>query len=204
MSPVVYARCGAGLMDERASSRTFVSRGGEKLAAALDAFELEVDGQVCIDLGSHVGGFVDCLLQRNAARVHSVDTCYGTLAWKLRRDPRVVVHERTNALHFQAPEQAFLVTIDVGWTRQHLILESARHMLQPDGAIISLVKPHYEAGPDRLVGGVLPEGEFAAVVAEVLDAIERVGFRVAGTVESPLRGRAGNRELLAYLQMPPA
>ena len=92
------------------------------LAAALSAFELDVTGLVCADLGSHVGGFVDCLLQRDAARVYSVDTSYGTLAWRLRKDPRVVVLERTNALHVELPEHVDLVTVDVGWTPQHHIL----------------------------------------------------------------------------------
>jgi predicted rRNA methylase YqxC with S4 and FtsJ domains len=106
-----------------------VSRGGDKLAAALDHFELDVARRVCADLGSHVGGFVDCLLQRGAARVYSVDTCYGTLAWRLRRDPRVVVLERTNAMHVSLPEPVDLITIDVGWTPQAKILPNAAGLL---------------------------------------------------------------------------
>ena len=106
-----------------------VSRGGDKLAAALDRFELDVAERVCADLGSHVGGFVDCLLQRGAARIYAVDTCYGTLAWKLRRDSRVVVLERTNAMHVSLPEPVDLVTIDVGWTPQAKILPNAARLL---------------------------------------------------------------------------
>lgn len=180
-------------------ARAFVTRGGLKLAAALDAFRLDPRGLWCADLGSHVGGFVDCLLQRGAARVYAVDTCYGTLAWKLRRDERVVVHERTNALHFVPPQPVALVTIDVGWTRQRAILESARRMLRLDGAIVTLVKPHYEAPAERLVNGILPDQWFAVTVEDTLNAVTESGFRVVATLESPIRGRAGNREVLAHL-----
>ncbi|MGD2108262.1 MAG: SAM-dependent methyltransferase [Phycisphaerae bacterium] len=126
------------------ASHPYVSRGGEKLAAALDHFQIDVSGVVCADLGSHVGGFVDCLLQRGAAKVYSVDTSYGTLAWKLRRDPRVVVLERTNAMHVSLPEPVNLVTIDVGWTRQAKILPNVAKLLAPSGFVITLIKPQYE------------------------------------------------------------
>lgn len=188
----------------------YVSRGGEKLAFALDHFELDVAGLVCADLGSHVGGFVDVLLQRGAARVHSVDTSYGTLAWKLRRDPRVVVHERTNAMHLTLPEPVALVTIDVGWTAQDKILPNAVNLLEPDGHVVTLIKPHYEAQSrpgaahreqreDSLADGVLPDSAFDGVVLDTLARIESLGWRVLSRVESPLRGHAGNRELLALL-----
>ena len=123
---------------KEAASEPYVSRGGEKLAAALDRFGLDVTGLVCADLGSHVGGFVDCLLRRGAARVHSVDTAYGTLAWKLRRDSRVVVYERTNAMHVSLPEPVDLVTIDVGWTPQVRILPNVARLVTPA-----------RAGPER-------------------------------------------------------
>jgi 23S rRNA (cytidine1920-2'-O)/16S rRNA (cytidine1409-2'-O)-methyltransferase len=181
------------------SARTFVSRGGHKLAAALEAFHIDPRGAICADLGSHVGGFVDCLLQCGAALVYAVDTSYGTLAWKLRRDPRVVVYERTNALHFVPSQPVALVTIDLGWTRQRLILERARDMLRHDGGIVTLIKPHYEAPADRLIGGVLPDPCVAPTVAEVLSSVAELGLRVVDTIESPLRGHAGNREALAHL-----
>ena len=97
---------------------TFETRAGTKLAHALSSFAFNPAEGVCVDLGSHEGGFVDCLLQHGAPKVHSVDTSYGTLAWKLRQDPRVVIHERRNALHWRPPEPVHLVTIDVGWTPQ--------------------------------------------------------------------------------------
>lgn len=177
----------------------FVSRGGHKLTAALDTFRIDPRDRVCADLGSHVGGFVDCLLQRGASRVYSVDTCYGTLAWKLRRDPRVVVHERTNALHFVLPHPVSLVTIDVGWTKQRLILENARKMLEPNGEIVTLIKPHYEADRSRLIDGVLADAWFTPTVEDVLNTIEELELRVVNTIESPIRGHAGNREVLAHL-----
>ena len=112
---------------------------------ALTQFGMDVRGLVCADLGSNVGGFVDCLLQRGAGKVYSVDTSYGTLAWKLRKDPRVVVLERTNAMHVTLPEPVDFVTIDVGWTRQEKILPAAARMLKPGGRVVTLIKPKAEA-----------------------------------------------------------
>lgn len=112
------------------SDSEFASRGGQKLAAALDAFAIGVADLVCADFGSHAGGFVDCLLKHGAARVHAVDTGYGILAYRLRKDPRVVVCERQNALHYHCPVPCDLITIDVGWTPQRLILPAARRSLK--------------------------------------------------------------------------
>jgi len=186
--------------DERSA---YVSRGGDKLAAALDRFELDVGYLACADFGSHVGGFVDCLLQRGAARVYAVDTCYGTLAWKLRRDPRVVVLERTNAMHVTLPERVDLVTLDVGWTKQAKILPGAASVLLPNGNTVALLKPHYEAPPGWLVGGRLPDEAVGPVVADVLVQIRTAGWEVLATCESPLRGHAGNREFFVMLKQRP-
>src|SRR5215218_2583008 len=109
----------------------FASRAGLKLEHALDHFKIEVAGRTCADLGSNVGGFVDCLLQRGAARVYAVEKGYGVLEWKLRKDSRVVVMERTNAMHVELPEPVSLVTIDVAWTKQKHILPAARRVLAP-------------------------------------------------------------------------
>lgn len=135
----------------------FVSRAGQKLDHALTTFALDVAGFVCADLGCNVGGFTDCLLRRGASRVYAVDTGYGVLDYRLRKDPRVVVMERTNALHLHLPQPVQLVCIDVAWTRQHHILPAARQLLPPfeQGQIISLIKPHYEADARLLRGGVL-------------------------------------------------
>jgi 23S rRNA (cytidine1920-2'-O)/16S rRNA (cytidine1409-2'-O)-methyltransferase len=187
------------------SDPPFVSRGGEKLAAALRAFDIDVNGTVCADLGSHVGGFVDCLLRHGAGRVYSVDTSYGLLAWKLRKDPRVVVIERTNAMHVTLPEPVDLVTIDVGWTPQARILPNAARLLAPNVTpteigVVTLIKPHYEAPSDLLHEGVLPDAELPKIVAGVISEIQSLGWEVLGTVESPLRGHGGNREVLARLR----
>jgi len=183
------------------TSSNFVSRAGEKLESALCAFAFNAEGLTCADFGSHVGGFVDCLLQRGAAAVYSVDTSYGTFAWKLRKDPRVVVLERTNAMHVELPAAVDLITIDVGWTPQAKILPSAAANLRPEGHVITLIKPHYEAEKKMLVEGVLPDGDYEGVVAEVLDRIRKGGWHVLATHPSPLKGHGGNRELLALLQL---
>ena len=132
---------GAGMARER---RRFVGRAGEKLDAALEGFGLDVRGLACADFGCNVGGFTDCLLQHGAAKVYAIDTGYGKLAWSLRQDGRVVVLERTNALHCPPPETVDLVAIDLGWTPQVLSVPAAKRWLRPGGRIVSLLKPHYE------------------------------------------------------------
>ncbi|MCG3130134.1 MAG: 16S/23S rRNA (cytidine-2'-O)-methyltransferase TlyA [Phycisphaerae bacterium] len=186
-------------MSDPRRQRAYVTRAGEKLATALRAFSLNPAGRVCADLGSHEGGFVDCLLKHGAARVYSVDTSYGTLAWALRRDPRVVVLERTNAMHVSLPERIDLTTIDVGWTRLGLVLPNVARWLKPGGRVVALVKPHYEADPSQLRGGVLDEQAVESIVGTVLHAATEAGWDVRGCVDSPLVGHGGNREVLAML-----
>ncbi|MEA2707659.1 MAG: rRNA (cytidine1920-2-O)/16S rRNA (cytidine1409-2-O)-methyltransferase, partial [Phycisphaerales bacterium] len=120
--------------------RAFVSRAGQKLDRALAHFQLDVTGRTCADLGSNTGGFVDVLLQRGAAKVYAIDTGYGALDWKLRKDPRVVVMERTNAMHVTLPEKVDVVTIDVAWTKQKHILPPARALLAEGGFCVTLIK----------------------------------------------------------------
>ncbi len=178
----------------------FVSRAGQKLEHALEHFGVDVKGSVCADLGSNVGGFVDCLLRRGAAKVYAIDTGYGALAWKLRKDPRVVVMERTNAMHVELPEKVRLVSIDVAWTRQKNILPSARRLLAERGVAISLIKPQYEAGPELLRKGVLPSEHVETLLEMVKRDIAASGFELVAMVESPIRGGQGNIELLAALR----
>jgi 23S rRNA (cytidine1920-2'-O)/16S rRNA (cytidine1409-2'-O)-methyltransferase len=180
----------------------FVSRAGEKLDHALTAFDVDVKGWVCADFGANAGGFTDCLLSRGAAKVFAIDTGYGALEWKLRTDPRVVVMERTNAMHVELSEKVDLVTIDVAWTRQRLILPSALRNLKPTSHVVTLIKPHYEAEAGRVKRGVLPEPEVEPVVAHVLEEIRSTGFEVVGTTRSPMLGAKGNVEVLAVLRMP--
>jgi 23S rRNA (cytidine1920-2'-O)/16S rRNA (cytidine1409-2'-O)-methyltransferase len=181
----------------------YVTRGGFKLAAALDAFGINPAGWVCADLGSNVGGFVDCLLRRGAARVYAIDTGYGVLAYKLRRDSRVVVMERTNAMHLALPESVDLVTVDVAWTPQHHILPNALRQLRPGGRIITLIKPHYEADKTLLHKGVLDPDVARQTLNTVCGRIPDLGLTVVQTVHSPMLGTKGNVEFLALLALVP-
>lgn len=178
----------------------YVSRAGLKLAAALDAFEIDPAGWVCADLGCNVGGFTDCLLQHGAARVYAVDTGYGALAWALRKDARVVVMERTNALHVELPEPVALAAIDVGWTRQHFILPAARRLVAKGGSVVTLIKPHYEAEANELRRGVLPDDRIEAILERVRERVRGVGLSIDRIVESPIKGQKGNRELLGLVR----
>lgn len=184
------------------SKQRFASRGGLKLAAALEHFRISPAGLICADLGCSTGGFTDCLIQHGAAKVYAVDTAYGELAWKLRKDDRVVVLERTNALHVVLPEKVALITIDLGWTRQRHSLPVAHTLLQSTGHIISLIKPHYEAEKSLLRKGVLPEDQVDSVVERVVAELEGMGIVIAELVASPIKGQAGNCEVLALLRGP--
>jgi 23S rRNA (cytidine1920-2'-O)/16S rRNA (cytidine1409-2'-O)-methyltransferase len=177
----------------------YVSRGGVKLEGALRAFGLSVQGFTVADFGSHAGGFVDCLLRQGAAKVYAVEPGYGVLDYRLRRDARVVVCERQNALHAACPEPCDLVTIDVGWTRQEHILPAARRWLKPDGRVVSLIKPHYEAPKDMLRDGIVP----AEALPAILEALRKqiaAGWSIEAESESPIRGHGGNAEYLWLLR----
>jgi len=178
----------------------YVGRGGHKLAAALDAFGLDVHGRIAADVGASTGGFTDCLLQRGAARVYAIDVGYGQLAWKLRRDPRVVVMERTNARYLERlPEEVDLVTVDVSFISLRLILPVVRRWLKPGGRIVTLIKPQFEAGREQVgKGGVVRDPAVHRAVVEGLAAwsAER-GLALQGLIRSPLIGPAGNVEFLA-------
>jgi 23S rRNA (cytidine1920-2'-O)/16S rRNA (cytidine1409-2'-O)-methyltransferase len=178
----------------------YVTRAGLKLAHGLRAFELSVAEKVCADLGSHVGGFVDCLIQHGAARVYSVDTSYGILAWKLRKDDRVVVMERTNAMHVELPEPVDIVTIDVGWTPQRKILPRALSLLKPEGLVVALIKPQYESQEHERQGGVVLESHLPVVLHRVRSTIRECGADIAAETDSPIRGAGGNIEMLFLLR----
>ena len=178
----------------------FVSRAGQKLDHALTTFALDVAGFACADFGSNTGGFVDCVLRRGATRVYAIDTGYGVLDYKLRKDPRVVVMERTNAMHVSLPEPVDLVTIDVAWTKQRNILPSARRTIKPSGRVVTLIKPHYEAIVTLLRNGILPEERVDAVVAQAHADARVAGFEIVATVRSPILGAKGNAEVLSWLR----
>ncbi len=178
----------------------FVSRAGEKLEHALYEFGVDVQSTICADFGSSTGGFVDCLLRHGAAKVYAIDTAYGELAWKLRKDPRVVVKEKTNAMHVVLPEKMDIITNDTSWTRQKFILPNILANLKEEGSIITLIKPHYEADRRLLRKGKLPDEMTQPVAKEVLEEIQKMGLSVKGFTKSPIvGGKGGNIEFLAYL-----
>jgi len=186
-------------VDSQSAEHPFASRAGVKLAHALDIFRIDPSGLVCADLGCSTGGFTDCLLQRGAAKVFAIDRGFGVLNYRLRKDPRVVTMERTDALQVHLPEPVQLVTIDCGWTRQRLVLPAAKRLLAPGGCIISLLKPHYEAEPAQLRGGVLPDDLADDATRAIRDLLPGIGLSLRGETESPIRGKGGNREFLWWI-----
>jgi 23S rRNA (cytidine1920-2'-O)/16S rRNA (cytidine1409-2'-O)-methyltransferase len=182
----------------------YVSRGGEKLEAALKEFALDPTGQLAIDVGASTGGFTDCLLQHGAARVYAVDVGYGQLAWQLRQDPRVIVMERTNIRHVTKdalPELPSFFTADCSFISLRVVLEPLKGLLAPNAVGTILIKPQFEAGRAQVgKGGVVRDPEIHdQVVREVLAHAEGLGFSTGGVIPSPLLGPAGNREFLAHL-----
>jgi 23S rRNA (cytidine1920-2'-O)/16S rRNA (cytidine1409-2'-O)-methyltransferase len=185
--------------------RRYVSRGGEKLAHALDAFGLDVRGAEALDVGASTGGFTDCLLQGGAARVTAVDVGYGQLDWRLRNDPRVHTMERVNfrLLADDAFPGGFdLIVIDTSFISLRTILARAVAFLRRDGAVVALVKPQFEAGRNRVgSGGVVRDREtHRDVLRELRDRAPALGLAPVGLTASPLRGPAGNREFLMELR----
>ncbi|MBI4506745.1 MAG: TlyA family RNA methyltransferase [Chloroflexi bacterium] len=182
----------------------YVSRGGVKLAAALDAFGISVAGRVAVDVGASTGGFTDCLLQRGAARVYAVDVGYGQLDWRLRQDARVHVVERTNIRHLEAlPEPVDLATIDVSFISLRLVLPAIERLLRREGDVVALVKPQFEAGRQQVRRGVVRDpAVHRQVLADLTAWCRDKGWTVRGVASSPLRGPAGNREFLISLRQP--
>ena len=180
----------------------YVSRGGVKLAGALESYGITVDGAVCMDVGSSTGGFTDCLLQHGAARVHAVDVGAGQLDWKLRNDPRVVVHEGINArnLRFEdIGERVDFATLDVSFISATLILPAVSAILRTAGGMVILVKPQFEVGKGQVgKGGIVrrPELHEAACV-RVAEAVKNLGFQTS-IMDSPIHGSEGNKEFLLY------
>jgi 23S rRNA (cytidine1920-2'-O)/16S rRNA (cytidine1409-2'-O)-methyltransferase len=179
----------------------YVSRGGDKLAGALDAFGLDVAGKVAIDIGSSTGGFTDVLLKRGAVRVHAIDVGKGQLAWSLRQHPRVVVHEGVNARDaVPVDEPVDVVVADVSFISLRLALPPALEKLRDAGDLVALVKPQFEAGRDAVgKGGVVrdPEARAAAVIAVAADLTKR-RFGTVAIAPSPIAGREGNREIFIH------
>lgn len=186
----------------------FVSRGGEKLLGALEAFDLtHLDGVICADVGSSTGGFTDCLLQHGAAKVYAVDVGYGIMHWKLRNDPRVVLMERTNARNVTGfPETIDLVTIDASFISLRIILPVVRQWFSTQGGqVVALIKPQFEAGKEdaaRGEGVIRDPAIHKKVLDQVLQFAVTEGYEIAGLIRSPLLGPKGNTEFLVRLLYP--
>jgi 23S rRNA (cytidine1920-2'-O)/16S rRNA (cytidine1409-2'-O)-methyltransferase len=189
-------------VDLRGQDHPWVSRGGLKLAKAIESFPINPAGKVAIDVGASTGGFTDVLIQNGAAKVYAVDVGQGQLAWKLRQDPRVVVLEKTNARHLtaeQIPELVDLVVCDASFIGLETVLPAALSLTKPQAWLAALIKPQFEVGKGRVgKGGVVREPELHK---EVCDRIEAwvgglPGWTVRGIVESPIKGPEGNIEFL--------
>jgi 23S rRNA (cytidine1920-2'-O)/16S rRNA (cytidine1409-2'-O)-methyltransferase len=183
----------------------YVSRGGHKLAAALEAFAIRPVGLVCLDVGASTGGFTDVLLQAGAARVHAVDVGRGQLADRIRRDPKVVVHDRRNARELSQAilgEAVDLAVVDVSFISLALVLGPVAACLQPGGRVVALVKPQFEVGRGQAPSGVVrdPAAHRAVLEQVVAHAAER-GLGARAVVASPILGPAGNREFLLDLHL---
>ena len=184
----------------------YVSRGGLKLAKALDEFAIDPAGLVCVDCGASTGGFTDCLLQRGAARVYAVDVGYGQLAWSLRSDGRVTVMERTNARNLTPdmfPEAMDMAVMDMSFISLHLVLPAVKALLKPSGQVVCLVKPQFEAGRENVgkKGVVRDPAVHRQVLERFVSGAAEMGFFLRGLTYSPVRGPEGNIEYLAWLDL---
>lgn len=194
-------------LDVESPPVTYASRGGIKLAAALDRFQVPIRGRVAIDVGASTGGFTDVLLRHGAARVYAVDVGYGQLAWSLRQDARVVVLDRTNIRFLQQlPEVPELATIDVSFISLELVLPAVHRLMGNQGHAVALIKPQFEVGKGQVgkKGVVRDSAAHAAVLRKVVAAAQADGWCTGGLIASPITGPAGNREFLLWLHHDPA
>ncbi|MDH3445608.1 MAG: TlyA family RNA methyltransferase [Deltaproteobacteria bacterium] len=185
----------------------FASRGGAKLAKALEEFHVDVRGKIALDVGASTGGFTDCLLQNGAARVYAVDVGYGQLDWKLRNDPRVIVLEKTNVRYLDVgalPSRVLLATIDVSFISLRIVLPAVKKILEPRAEVIALIKPQFEVGKGKVgKGGVVRSSEdHRRVIEEIEDAANSLGFQTLGIIDSPLLGPKGNKEFFIHIKFP--
>lgn len=192
-------------IEVRGQAIPYVSRGGLKLAKAMEVFGLDLTGMVCADIGASTGGFTDCMLQHGAAKVYAVDTGYGKLAWKLRTDARVVALERTHArylTHEQIPERLDLASVDVSFISLRLILPALRGLMGPEGQVVCLVKPQFEAGREKVgkKGVVRDPKVHLEVLEQFLRHAAESDFSVKDMTFSPIRGPEGNIEYLGHLK----
>jgi 23S rRNA (cytidine1920-2'-O)/16S rRNA (cytidine1409-2'-O)-methyltransferase len=192
-------------IEVRTSATRFVSRGGDKLEAALDAIPIDPQGLICLDVGCSTGGFTDCLLQKGAARVYGVDVGYGQFDWRLRQDPRVVLLERTNIRNIDSsliPEPVGLVVIDVSFISLTKVLPGLLPLLEKPAIIITLVKPQFEVGKGQVGRGgiVRDEGQRQGALEGIVRFGKDLGLQLLKTLDSPIKGKKGNLEILAIFE----
>ncbi len=181
----------------------YVSRAGFKLEKALDHFQLDVTHLVALDAGLSTGGFTDCLLQRGVRKVYGVDVGHGQVHEKIKNDPRVVVLERTNLRElFDVGERVDLITLDLSFISVLKVMDAVERLLKPDGNLIVLIKPQFEAARHEVgKGGIITDGALhQKIVDQITAAIAARGFSVEGVIESPITGADGNKEFLAYFK----
>jgi len=194
-------------MKKKKETHPYVSRGGVKLEHALKEFKIEVQGKIALDVGSSTGGFTDCLLKHGANKVYAVDVGYGLLDWKLRKDPRIKVVERTN-IRYLTPEKLYagdpkanLAAIDVSFISLSNVLPSVFELLTKGAEVVALVKPQFEARREQVERGGIVKDEMVhqEVIEKVKTAAGKLGFVVKGTTKSPIEGADGNIEFLIHL-----
>lgn len=191
-------------VEVRGKTLAYVSRGGLKLEKAMQTFPIQLAGAICGDIGASTGGFTDCMLQNGASKVYAVDVGYGQLAWSLRSDERVICMERTNArylTHEQIPDELDFASIDVSFISLRLILPAVRGLLKPDGHVVCLVKPQFEAGKEKVgkKGVVRDPKVHLEVLEQFLVNAREADFTVKDMTFSPVRGPEGNIEYLGFL-----
>lgn len=188
----------------KGDKRPYASRAGQKLEGALDALGVDPRDRVCLDLGLSTGGFTDCLLTRGAARVHGVDVAWGIVDWRLRNDPRLVLHERTNARHLRFEnigERVDLVVIDLSFIGLGAIWPVLPPLVTPEAEVLALVKPQFELPRGATEEGIVRDPEARAeALRRATEGASAMGFRAVAEIESPLPGRGGNRELVLHLR----
>ncbi len=189
----------------RGSTLRYVSRGGLKLEKAVEAFALDLEGKVCMDVGASTGGFTDCMLQNGAAKVYAVDVGHGQLDWKLRNDPRVICMEKTNIRYVtpgDIPETLDFASIDVSFISLTKVLGPVKALLKEDGQVVCLIKPQFEAGRKEVgkKGVVRDKAVHLEVICMVAAYARQIGFQISGLDFSPVRGPEGNIEYLLHLK----
>src|SRR5208337_2205540 len=185
----------------------YVSRGGLKLEAALKYFNISASGKIAMDVGASTGGFTDCLLQHGAAKVYCIDVGYGQLAWKLRQDPRIVILERANIRYLEKekiPDSVELAVIDVSFISLVKVVPRVLEFIIPGGEVIALIKPQFEVGKGEVdKGGVIKDpSKRERAVSRVKEALQSLGPRIIGVMQSPITGQKGNIEYLIYMTSP--